>query len=130
VGQGREVDSLEMEDRLKRIGSVTSSNSLLLCCGHPVIRVLLHLIRSASVLARRSNTKSRLLCVPEVAEQLRVSREGAYELCREGLLPAVRLGRQVRIDPDELRAWIQSGGSPFADKTSSGARQAAKKGPR
>ena len=51
-----------------------------------------------------------LLTVPEVAGQLRVSVPRAYQLVREGVVPAVRLGRQVRIDQEVLRAWIAQGG--------------------
>lgn len=52
----------------------------------------------------------RLLRIEEVAEVLDVSRARAYELARTGILPVVRVGRQVRIDPDRFREWIDSGG--------------------
>ena len=51
-----------------------------------------------------------LLRVPRVAEILDLTPARIYELVREGVLPAVRLGRQVRIDPEALEAWIDSGG--------------------
>lgn len=37
-----------------------------------------------------------LLTVPEVANELRVRPGRAYELLRRKLIPAVRIGRQVR----------------------------------
>ena len=52
----------------------------------------------------------RLLLVREVAEVLRVPRSRAYELVREGLIPSIRLGRQVRIPEAALRKWIDAGG--------------------
>lgn len=52
----------------------------------------------------------RLLRVPHVARILDVSEDRVYELAREGVLPAVRLGRQIRFDEDKLRAWIDQGG--------------------
>ena len=52
----------------------------------------------------------RLLLVREVAEVLRVPRSRAYELVREGLIPSIRLGRQVRIEESALREWILAGG--------------------
>ena len=53
---------------------------------------------------------TKLLDAPEVAEILNVSRARVYELVRQGVIPVVRLGRQVRVDPDRLRAWIAEGG--------------------
>jgi len=52
----------------------------------------------------------KLLKVSEVAAILDVSVARAYELCRENILPHVRLGRQLRVDPDQLQEWIKNGG--------------------
>ena len=52
----------------------------------------------------------RLLTVQEVSEILRVPRSRAYELARQGLIPSVRLGRQVRIEESALHEWIGAGG--------------------
>lgn len=46
-----------------------------------------------------------------VAAHLDVSKERAYELVRLGILPAVRLGRQVRVDESVVQQWIASGGT-------------------
>lgn len=51
-----------------------------------------------------------LLKVPEVAQHLGVSDRRTRELVRKGILPSVRLGRQVRIDEDTLHQWIRGGG--------------------
>src|SRR4051794_1295745 len=48
----------------------------------------------------------KLLRIDEVAALLDVRVQRAYELSRRGLLPVVRLGRQVRVDPDQLEAWL------------------------
>ena len=53
----------------------------------------------------------KLLTVPEVAVILNVSEERAYSLARSGLLPIVKLGRQIRIDEGKLHEWIDQGGS-------------------
>ena len=52
----------------------------------------------------------RLLIIPEVAEMLRISEPRAYELVRQGLIPHMRLGRQIRVEEGELREFIKSGG--------------------
>jgi excisionase family DNA binding protein len=35
-----------------------------------------------------------------------------YEAARLGLIPCVRIGRQVRFDEAALREWIAKGGTP------------------
>ncbi len=52
----------------------------------------------------------RLLTMTQVAKILQVSPSRVYELARQRLLPVVRLGRQIRVDEDELREWIKAGG--------------------
>lgn len=55
----------------------------------------------------------KLLRIDDVAEMLGVSRARCYELARKGLLPTIRLARQLRIDPARLDAWLAAGGSPL-----------------
>jgi excisionase family DNA binding protein len=52
----------------------------------------------------------RLLTIAEVAARLGITPARAYEACRRGLIPSVRIGRQVRVDPDALAKWIAAGG--------------------
>jgi excisionase family DNA binding protein len=56
-------------------------------------------------------TRQSLLTMPEVAQFLCISVQRAYPLAREGILRAVHLGRQVRVDPETLGSWIKRGGS-------------------
>lgn len=53
----------------------------------------------------------RLLTAKETAEILRVTLPRVYELAREGLIPSVHMGRQVRFDETKLREWIAQGGA-------------------
>lgn len=55
----------------------------------------------------------KLLRIEEVAEILGVSRARCYELARKGLLPAIRLGRRLRVDPTRLDTWLAEGGAPL-----------------
>lgn len=51
--------------------------------------------------------------VEYAAKRLNITEQRAYQLAREGILPdgvIVRLGRQIRIDPDKLEEFIKSGG--------------------
>ncbi len=41
---------------------------------------------------------------------LDVRDDRVYALVREGLLPHVRLGRQIRFDADQLDEWKRNGG--------------------
>ncbi len=52
----------------------------------------------------------RLLTVSQVARVLQVRIPRAYQLVRDGVLPVVRVGRQVRVDEDALREWVSRGG--------------------
>lgn len=47
------------------------------------------------------------LKVPEVAEELRIARSRTYELVADGEIPAVRIGRSVRVSRKELDRWLE-----------------------
>jgi excisionase family DNA binding protein len=49
---------------------------------------------------------SNLLKAEEVAQILNVSRSYAYFLMKSGQLPSVRLGRSVRVNPQDLEEYI------------------------
>jgi len=49
-----------------------------------------------------------LLRVNEVAQILRIGRTKAFQLLAEGELPAIRIGRAVRIDRRQLIEWLES----------------------
>jgi excisionase family DNA binding protein len=50
--------------------------------------------------------EDRLLTIPEVANRLGVPEEHARELGRRVELPTVRIGRYIRVRPEDLRAFI------------------------
>jgi len=52
----------------------------------------------------------KLLKAETVAGILDISTARVYEIIRTGILPAVKLGRQVRIEEQTLEAWIKAGG--------------------
>jgi len=52
-----------------------------------------------------------LLEAPEVAHRLNVSTARVWELIRQRAIPAVRLGRQVRVCPSALEDFIRAGGN-------------------
>ena len=56
-------------------------------------------------------TNRRLCNATAIAAMLGVTRARVYELSRLRLLPTVRLGRQVRFDPEAVEAFIGEGGS-------------------
>ena len=55
-----------------------------------------------------------LMKIPEVAHELDVPVHRGYTLARKGIIPVVRIGRQVRVDRDQLAAWIEAGGRELA----------------
>lgn len=57
-----------------------------------------------------NNTNRTLLQMDEVSKILGVSLGRAYELSRLNIIPTVKLGRQIRVDPNKLEEWINNGG--------------------
>lgn len=55
----------------------------------------------------------KLLRITEVARILDVTEDRAYALARAGILPVVRIGRHLRVDPEALQKWIRAGGQSF-----------------
>ena len=49
----------------------------------------------------------QFLKVPEIAEELRIARSRAYELVANGTIPAVKIGRSVRVSRKELERWLE-----------------------
>jgi excisionase family DNA binding protein len=62
----------------------------------------------------------RLLIAEEVAGILRVSKDRVYELARSGVIPCVRLGRQIRFSNTALNDWIIKGGQATITISSKG----------
>lgn len=52
-----------------------------------------------------------LLTVREVASALQVSTMTVYRLMEDGILTHIRVGRNYRIHPDALDAFIRNGGT-------------------
>ena len=48
----------------------------------------------------------RTLLADEIAQIPRVPKGRIYELVRQGKLPAVRIGRQVRFREETVAAWL------------------------
>jgi excisionase family DNA binding protein len=57
----------------------------------------------------------RLLPMPAVAELLAIPTSYAYELARQGRLPAVRLGKYVRVRVSDIEAWLLAHGQDPLD---------------
>ena len=53
-----------------------------------------------------SISRNRLLSIPEVAEFLNISSWQVRRLVWRGDLPAVRIGRLVRLDREDLDAYV------------------------
>ncbi len=53
------------------------------------------------------DTKHEYLKVPEVAQVLRIARSRAYEMVADGTIPAVKIGRSVRVPRKELERWLK-----------------------
>ena len=63
-----------------------------------------------------------LLRVAEVSRLTGLSRGRIYEALRRGLLPSVRIGRQVFVARLQLDRFIEDGGRGLSATASAGAR--------
>jgi excisionase family DNA binding protein len=54
--------------------------------------------------------REEALKVQEVAELLGVSDRHIYELVADGTLPAFRVGKAIRFDPQDLADWLRKKG--------------------
>ncbi len=52
------------------------------------------------------------ISVPEAGELLGVSRNKAYELARDGIIPTLRLGRKLVVPKARFEEWINGAGKP------------------
>lgn len=57
---------------------------------------------------RTESIEPLLLTARDTARMLAISERSLYSLTKAGALPAVRIGRSVRYDPGDIRAWIES----------------------
>ena len=55
---------------------------------------------------------SPMMVADEACAYLRVRKPQLYALARDGVIPSVRVGRQVRFNRARLMEWIDNGGSP------------------
>ena len=47
----------------------------------------------------------------EIAEETQIPLARIFELVRQGEIPAIRLGRAIRFDRDQVRLWLAEGGT-------------------
>jgi excisionase family DNA binding protein len=58
---------------------------------------------------RHDDTVGPVLTVSEVADTLRVSSMTVYRLVKAGELPALRIGKNIRIRATDLEGYLASG---------------------
>lgn len=68
-------------------------------------------VEAASI--HRSFGISHLMRARDVADVLGLPVTTVYAHARDGRLPAIRIGRRVRFEPDAIRDFIESGGEPL-----------------
>ena len=66
----------------------------------------------------------RLLRPREVSRMLSVDRNTVYHLVHEGLLPAVRIGKTLRIPEPAVRRLVKDGLRAWKERLRGGARRA------
>ena len=59
----------------------------------------------------------QLLSAKEVSVALKLPLQRVYDLTRRGAIPAIRILRQYRYDPNALAEWAKRGGTANAEAT-------------
>ena len=57
-----------------------------------------------------------ILTVQEAAKYLRLKRSTAYELVKQGVIPSVKLGRQIRVPKSRLLIMLEQENMPGGAK--------------
>ena len=55
----------------------------------------------------------KFFTVKQIADLVQLSPARVYEAIRLGLLPAVHIGRQVRIEEQGFQDWVRRGGQTY-----------------
>ncbi|MCR5259216.1 MAG: helix-turn-helix domain-containing protein [Desulfovibrio sp.] len=56
------------------------------------------------------------MTLEEAAQALRITRRTMFTLIKEQGLPARRVGKGWRVDPDALKKWISTRDGPLVDE--------------
>lgn len=48
-----------------------------------------------------------LYTIPEVAKYLKMSKSKVYYLAKQGKLPAIHIGKNVRVRESDLNKWVE-----------------------
>jgi excisionase family DNA binding protein len=60
-----------------------------------------------------------LMLVNDVAQMLGMNPRQVYYHCRNGNLPHIKLGRQVRFSRNQIERWLDGGGGSLSSRRSS-----------
>ena len=52
-----------------------------------------------------------VVTVEELAKMLKIGRNTAYELVRSGVIPSIRIGRQIRVSKQAIAAHLSQTGN-------------------
>lgn len=91
IAQGKVVDVPGLLGALERLKAILWSRML---------------TASYSATSPQPPDAATLLTMPQVAKRLAIPEGRAYELARQGVLPAVKVGKYVRVPLAELETWV------------------------
>lgn len=49
----------------------------------------------------------QLYTIPEVARYLKMSKSKVYDLAKQGKIPAIHIGKNVRVRESDLMKWME-----------------------
>ena len=61
----------------------------------------------------------KVYTVPEVAEQLGISRAAGYQLAKQQVFPTIRFGRRVVVHKERFEEWLRDNSKQMIQETTS-----------
>ena len=58
----------------------------------------------------------QLLKITDLEKILKLDKWAIYRMVRSGDIPSIKMGRNIRFDPDEINKWIESLKKPVTEK--------------
>jgi excisionase family DNA binding protein len=59
---------------------------------------------------RKDEKLKQLITANEIARMLNVTKARVYDLARQGIIPSIDMGRNIRFDTEQIESWIRNGG--------------------
>lgn len=68
------------------------------------------MVRQNRAMTKQPKEEPSVYSVAQVAHKLGISKTHAFKLCKDGVIPNLRLGRRIVIGIERFNLWLANGG--------------------